>query len=97
MSLLGLTQLDNGRRVPARVGDALVVSLPENGSTGYGWEPLADDELFTEAVGEAQCVCSSDAISSVRQHVPEARAAGQTLRDSLTANTQSSGGEEQRW
>jgi inhibitor of cysteine peptidase len=35
--MLTLSEQDNGRRVPAHVGDVLEVRLAENATTGYGW------------------------------------------------------------
>ena len=37
--MLTLTDQDNGRRVPVRVGDVLKLRLPENASAGYRWAP----------------------------------------------------------
>ncbi len=37
MAVITLTQADQGKPVPARVGDTLQLALPENPTTGYRW------------------------------------------------------------
>ena len=36
-STITLGEADNGRHLPARVGDTIVIRLPDNASTGYEW------------------------------------------------------------
>lgn len=39
------TETDNGRSVPATVGDTITVRLSENPSTGYSWAPTFSSGL----------------------------------------------------
>jgi inhibitor of cysteine peptidase len=41
--MLTLREQDNGRRVPAHVGDEIEVRLAENATTGYRWAPDSPD------------------------------------------------------
>jgi inhibitor of cysteine peptidase len=50
MADVELTGADDGRRVPVRVGDRVVVRLPETPSTGYRWELDVPDESPVELV-----------------------------------------------
>jgi inhibitor of cysteine peptidase len=72
---------DAGRTVAAAAGDRLVVSLPENASTGYTWRV---DELppGTRVVEERFDLPASGAIGSSSHHVFVLEPAGEqgTLR-----------------
>jgi len=48
--MLTLSEQDNGRRLPAHVGDVLEVHLAENASTGYRWAPDTYDARLLEPV-----------------------------------------------
>ena len=37
MAVVSLTEADNGQSVQVRQGDAIIVRLPENPTTGYRW------------------------------------------------------------
>ena len=37
--MLMLTEQDNGRRIPAHVGDVIELRLPETATSGYRWAP----------------------------------------------------------
>jgi inhibitor of cysteine peptidase len=41
MTELNLTTVDNNKSVPARVGDIIIIRLPENATTGYRWDVLS--------------------------------------------------------
>jgi inhibitor of cysteine peptidase len=45
-----LTDQDNGRRLPVRVGDVVTLRLTENASTGYRWAPDAYNAGLVELV-----------------------------------------------
>jgi predicted secreted protein len=57
--MVQLTELDSNSQVDLRVGDTLVIRLPENPGTGYRWnianidDPLVriDDSEFTQTPG----------------------------------------------
>jgi inhibitor of cysteine peptidase len=51
--MLTLGEQDNGRRLPARVGDVIEVRLAENASTGYRWAPDIHDARVLEAIEAA--------------------------------------------
>jgi inhibitor of cysteine peptidase len=40
-----LTEAQNGRHLEVRVGDTIVISLPESGG-GYQWSPASLDEAY---------------------------------------------------
>lgn len=44
---IGLQASDDGRRVAARVGDEVVVTLEENATTGYRWVATGAGEVLT--------------------------------------------------
>jgi predicted secreted protein len=50
VAAIELTEADDGRVIPAQVGDEVVVRLPERGSTGYLWdlEEAGDPSLVLE-------------------------------------------------
>jgi inhibitor of cysteine peptidase len=48
--MLTLTDHDNGRRLPAHVGDVLEVHLGENATTGYRWALDSHDTAVLELV-----------------------------------------------
>lgn len=48
-----LTPLDNGHEVTVTVGQVLVVELPSNVTTGYGWNYRNDGEVV-EQVGQRE-------------------------------------------
>jgi inhibitor of cysteine peptidase len=58
-----LTEADNGRTVDVQVGDALLLRLPENATTGYRW---SFDGLDTAIVSahEGEYARSSEAVGS---------------------------------
>ncbi len=51
MTTILLTEADSGRSIAARVGDEIVVELPENPTTGYRWEVVTADGLEPVADG----------------------------------------------
>ena len=51
MTTILLTEADSGRSIAARVGDEIVVELPENPTTGYRWEVAGADGLDPTADG----------------------------------------------
>jgi inhibitor of cysteine peptidase len=58
-----LTQADNGGRVAVRVGDAIIIRLPETASTGYRWSLVAVDHAYVN-VGPPRAERTSDAPGS---------------------------------
>jgi predicted secreted protein len=61
--LLTLTDRDNGRRLPAHVGDLLEIHLPENATAGYRWAPDSYDTGLLE-LAEATASYPSAAVGS---------------------------------
>ena len=43
---LNLTEAQQGGSFTLRVGDAIVVTLPENPTTGYRWSPVSLDQTL---------------------------------------------------
>ncbi|MCW2901990.1 MAG: hypothetical protein JWO67_4255 [Streptosporangiaceae bacterium] len=52
---------DNDSAIDARVGDRVIVTLPENATTGYQWaaEPLSNDTLILESEGGSAATSST--------------------------------------
>jgi len=73
--MLTLGETDNGRRLPARVGDVLEVRLAENASTGYRWAPDSHDAGVLEAV-EASANYPNTAVGSGGEAVFRFRVVG---------------------
>jgi len=61
--MLTLTDQDNGRRLPAHVGDLLEIHLGENATTGYRWAPDSYDTGLLE-LAEATASYPSAAVGS---------------------------------
>ncbi len=59
MGTKNLTQADNGKTVPVRSGDELVLRLAENPSTGYRWVLEGDVGAVLEVV-EASSVPTAE-------------------------------------
>ncbi len=53
-SELHLSAADNGRTVPMKVHDRLVIELEANPSTGFSWEPVQVDAAVLKQVGETE-------------------------------------------
>ena len=51
--MLTLVEQDDGKRVTARVGDEVVLRLPENASTGYRWAPDGYDAALLDLAEES--------------------------------------------
>ncbi len=49
-SMLTVTKKDNGRELALEVGETVLVSLPENPTTGYRWEQAGDTSQYLAAV-----------------------------------------------
>ena len=61
--MLTLTDQDNGRRLPAQVGDLLEIHLAENATTGYRWAPDSYDTGLLE-LAEATASYPNAAVGS---------------------------------
>lgn len=74
-----LTAADKGRLVELRVGDNVVIRLPENAATGYRWDVDAVDKGLVE-VKEGPYASTSNTVGSggETQWVVHAKAAGLT-------------------
>jgi inhibitor of cysteine peptidase len=74
-----LTEADNGKTVDLRVGDEVVLRLPENASTGYRWTVDAADGNLVD-VKEGKYLAASNALGSggEAQWIVHAKAAGAT-------------------
>ena len=48
MNELTLTDADAGRKVSVRVGDVIMLHLPENAAAGYQWRTSHDDPAHVE-------------------------------------------------
>ena len=57
-----LSLADNGRTIDLRVGHTVMLRLPENPSTGYGW--AVDGDLHLVELGERSHVASSMTVGS---------------------------------
>ena len=64
MSEKVLTAEDEGSRVELRVGQALVVRLESNPTTGYGWEVAGSTEPALRQVGETEFEPQSDLLGA---------------------------------
>lgn len=53
MAQLTLTEADNGRQVPAHVGDEISLHLAENATTGYRWAVESHDTALTSIEARA--------------------------------------------
>jgi inhibitor of cysteine peptidase len=58
MDPINLTEADDGTRIAPAPGQAVVIRLPENPTTGFRWQPPADaaiegDEFIAAAGGAA--------------------------------------------
>jgi len=73
-----VTEADDGGSVSIGVDDELVISLPANPSTGYGWVVGPFDANVLEQVGEAEFEAESDALGAGGTYTLrfEGRAAG---------------------
>jgi inhibitor of cysteine peptidase len=58
-----LTDADNGRSVDVHVGDALLLRLPENATTGYRWSFDGLDTAMVSA-NDGEHARSSEAVGS---------------------------------
>lgn len=80
-----LTPLDNGHEVSVTVGQVLVVELPSNVTTGYGWNYRISGELL-EQLGQREYMVDSHPFGMVGVGGTEiwrfkaAKAGRQTLR-----------------
>lgn len=57
-----LSVADNGKTIDLRVGHSVLLRLPENPSTGYGWTLDADSRLVE--IGEKRYVHSAETVGS---------------------------------
>ena len=48
MAAVSLTKANNGRSIEVRQGDEIILRLPENPTTGYGWHIDGADGLSPE-------------------------------------------------
>jgi len=48
MAAVSLTKADNGQSIEIRRGDEIILRLPENPTTGYGWHIDRSDGLSPE-------------------------------------------------
>ena len=48
MAVVSLTKANNGQSIEVRQGDEIIVRLPENPTTGYGWHIDRADGLSPE-------------------------------------------------
>ena len=63
MSQIRLTSSDAGKKVEMAVGDVLVISLPENPTTGFRWTfDFLDKELFLVRNDEYTVASSSGVV-----------------------------------
>jgi inhibitor of cysteine peptidase len=61
--MLTVTDQDNGRHLPAHVGDLLMLHLAENATSGYRWAPESYDTRLLELV-EATAAYPNAAVGS---------------------------------
>jgi inhibitor of cysteine peptidase len=59
-----LTAADNGRRVELKKGQALVITLEANPTTGYTWEVAEIGERILRQVGETEFKPESKAVGA---------------------------------
>ena len=50
MAAVSLTKANNGQSIEVRQGDEIILRLPENPTTGYGWHIDRADGLSPETV-----------------------------------------------
>jgi predicted secreted protein len=60
-----LTPHDNGREVSVTVGQVLVVELPSNRTTGYGWNDRSEGVAVVERVSEPAYMQDSSPVGLV--------------------------------
>ena len=69
MSQIRLTSSDAGKKVEMAVGDVLVISLPENPTTGFRWAfDFLDKELFL-VQNDEYTVASSSGVGGGGQRI----------------------------
>jgi inhibitor of cysteine peptidase len=74
-----LTGADNGRAIELRVGDDVVLRLPENATTGYRWGIDAADESLVEIKeGEYSPASNAIGVGGEVQWIVHAKAPGVT-------------------
>jgi inhibitor of cysteine peptidase len=61
MAQIPLTRRDNGRKIETKVGDLIVIELPENPTTGYLWNEEPDSTGMT-ALRSSSFIPSQDEI-----------------------------------
>ena len=54
MTEIKLTKNDNGKTVEARVGESVVIELPENPTTGYLWTLNVKEETGTASLSNSR-------------------------------------------
>lgn len=54
MAAVTLTNANNGASIEARLGDEIVLRLPENATTGYRWHIDQADGLAEQKIAEQQ-------------------------------------------
>jgi inhibitor of cysteine peptidase len=52
VSQIVVSQASNGGTVSARVGDSLIIELPETPTTGFQWSPVALNATIVEQQGD---------------------------------------------
>jgi len=74
-----LTAADNGKTVELHVGDAAVLRLPENATTGYRWAVDAADGSVVE-IAEGEYIATPNRVGAggEAQWIVHAKAAGAT-------------------
>jgi len=76
---VSLTAADNGKTVELHVGDAAVLRLPENATTGYRWAVDAADGSVVE-IAEGEYIATPNRVGAggEAQWIVRAKAAGAT-------------------
>jgi inhibitor of cysteine peptidase len=75
-----LKQTDNGKTLLIKVGDVIVIQLPENATTGYRWAIDKLDTSLIEVIGDEHPASSGGAMGagSVRQLTLAVKQSGTT-------------------
>lgn len=55
---------DDARTIALKIGDTLVITLPGNPGTGYGWEPLPQDPTLLLPAGEPEFKAETDLLDA---------------------------------